>query len=290
MVESRDQLKTELARVSGIGSARPNPGSRPPARSRSSFPFVLMISALVHAGLAAGLISAATHRDMGGGATELEAVTVTIISASELTPADGASSAGQAPRHDTAPDMAEPSADSAAAPAEAVEKPVKEQETPEPARQSPEAATADVMPPPKEDSRETEPPPVKPPDETAAQPAPAAAQQPPVSASSAQIAIGGERQGDASASPGAIAAYARDVALVLARSKPKGVGLRGRLLVEFKLSPDDGALLASNVVQSSGTPRLDALALAAIAKGKYPRPPTGMTAAQLTYRVPFAFE
>ncbi len=84
--------------------------------------------------------------------------------------------------------------------------------------------------------------------------------------------------------------YARDVALVIGRNSPRGVGLKGKVLIEFTLSPHDGTLQATAVAIPSGMAKLDQLALSAIAKGKYPPPPPGMSARDLTFRVPFAFE
>ena len=92
--------------------------------------------------------------------------------------------------------------------------------------------------------------------------------------------------------------FAREIEQdIFYKELPEPIGTRradfvveGKVLVELTLSQQDGALLSTTVVKSSGTAKLDQLALSAIAKGKYPPPPPGMTAKDLTFRVPFAFE
>jgi periplasmic protein TonB len=92
----------------------------------------------------------------------------------------------------------------------------------------------------------------------------------------------------AAASPGAMREYARYVAQALAKTKPKGTGGLGTVLVRFVIA-GDGGLAAVEVAKSSGSPKLDNVALGAVRRTKFLTPPAGMTTAQLTYEVPYNF-
>jgi protein TonB len=82
--------------------------------------------------------------------------------------------------------------------------------------------------------------------------------------------------------------YARYVAQALAKTKPKGTGGLGTVLVRFAIA-GDGGLAAVEVAKSSGSPKLDNVALGAVRRTKFLTPPAGMTTAQLTYEVPYNF-
>jgi protein TonB len=92
----------------------------------------------------------------------------------------------------------------------------------------------------------------------------------------------------AAASVGAVREYARYVALALAKTKPKGVGGLGTVRIKFSIAAD-GALTAAEIAKSSGSKRLDDLALEAVRRAAFPLPPRGMSAAQLSYEVPYHF-
>jgi protein TonB len=92
----------------------------------------------------------------------------------------------------------------------------------------------------------------------------------------------------AAASPGAVREYARYVAQALAKTKPKGVGGLGSAQVRFVIA-GDGALATVEITKSSGSPKLDELALNAVRHTKFLTPPAGMTPLQLTYDVPYNF-
>jgi protein TonB len=92
----------------------------------------------------------------------------------------------------------------------------------------------------------------------------------------------------AAASPGAVREYARYVAQALAKTKPKGVGGLGSAQVRFVIA-GDGALATVEITKSSGSPKLDELALNAVRHTKFLTPPAGMTPVQLTYDVPYNF-
>ncbi len=97
-------------------------------------------------------------------------------------------------------------------------------------------------------------------------------------------------RGEGGASQGQIEEFAKSVALVLARGRPKGIGKKGRVDIEFVLSEQTGALEAARVANTSGHERLDAMALASVRKAAFPTPPPRLTTRQLTFRVPFTFE
>ena len=64
----------------------------------------------------------------------------------------------------------------------------------------------------------------------------------------------------AAASPGAVREYARYVAQALAKTKPKGTGGLGTVRVKFVIA-GDGGLAEVEVAKSSGSPKLDDVAL-----------------------------
>jgi protein TonB len=92
----------------------------------------------------------------------------------------------------------------------------------------------------------------------------------------------------AAASPGAVREYGRYVAQALAKEKPKGTGIVGTTLVRFVIA-GDGRLVSAEIVKSSGSLKLDDLALGAVRHARFLVPPSGMTALQLTYDIPYHF-
>lgn len=96
-------------------------------------------------------------------------------------------------------------------------------------------------------------------------------------------------QGMAAARPGDVQRYARSVVEALGRSRPKGLsGANGTARVSFQIS-QDGSVVSVRIVASSGNPKLDGAAKAAVEAVKFPPPPPNMTAAQLTYEIPYHF-
>jgi protein TonB len=92
----------------------------------------------------------------------------------------------------------------------------------------------------------------------------------------------------AAASPGAVREYARYVSLSLAKTKPTGAGRSGTVKVRLEIAAG-GKLAGAEVTKSSGNKKLDETALEAVRRARFPAPPAGMTAAQLTYDVPYHF-
>jgi TonB family protein len=83
-------------------------------------------------------------------------------------------------------------------------------------------------------------------------------------------------------------AYAKRVALALARSKPKGIGRRGTVRLRFVVGLE-GKTNQVELVTSSGQPKLDHAALATIQRIAFPAPPPSASVTQRTFVVPFEF-
>jgi protein TonB len=92
----------------------------------------------------------------------------------------------------------------------------------------------------------------------------------------------------AAASPGAVQEYARYVSQALAKTKPTGAGRSGTVKVRLEIAAG-GKLAGAEITKSSGNRKLDEIALEAVRRARFPAPPAGMTAAQLTYDVPYHF-
>lgn len=94
----------------------------------------------------------------------------------------------------------------------------------------------------------------------------------------------------AAATAGEVSGYAALVRARIAARKPSAAGLRGSPSVSFAIGPS-GALSYVRIGKSSGHARLDELALRSVrAAAPFPAPPGGLSAAQLSYRIPFHFE
>jgi periplasmic protein TonB len=243
----------------------------------------LGLSALLHAAVAAALLLGLASDHAGGGATDLDIVSVSLETAADLPSAASQTVSADAQQPQPVPDMpgAEASSDAPTnSETRAIDRP------PDPLLPSPAMDTALLATPPVLDKPEA-------PDarDQSLDASKRWADAGQVSAAPNVLpTLGGHGVGAASASRGDMDRFARDVALVVARKKPKGVGLRGAVTIEFTLSPAIGSLLKATVSKSSGSAKLDATALTAIEKATYPIPPVGMTATQLTYRVPFTFD
>lgn len=213
----------------------------------------------------------------GGGAVDLEAIRVTIVSERDLA-APLAAAGSDASATKPALEQASTPADAPALPTEKAKDAPSEmtvlEPTPPPDR---------TVQPPEEPTKEVAIVSEKVQSESVTPPAASPAARTPLS-------IGGQTAGEAGASHGEITRHAREVALVIARYRPKGIGAKGKVVVEFKLSPGDGTLTDVRVTASSGNNRLDRIAVSAVEMGKYPRPPKGMNAEQLTFRIPFQFD
>jgi periplasmic protein TonB len=234
----------------------------------------IAISGIVHAALLAALLRPSDQQPSAG-ATNLEAIAISIVSNDSLAAASSSSpSTPSAPPPNLAPDRPDQPND---APAEVpLPMPEKMLDTlVTPAADDLAAEASKPAQPEKPDSASA----------TSGGDGSAAPQQT-VSLSSAPT----NSSGEGGASRGQIEEFAKSVAVVLARSRPKGVGRKGRVEIEFVLSERTGTLQTARVTNTSGQERLDAMALATVQKTSFPAPPPQMTTRQLTFRVPFTFE
>jgi len=92
-----------------------------------------------------------------------------------------------------------------------------------------------------------------------------------------------------SASPGDVRRYAAMVRARIARNSPSSLGQRGTAIVRFSISPS-GGLRSVRLTRSSGHIVLDRASLRSVRRAApFPRPPRGMSAAQLRFSIPFRF-
>lgn len=95
--------------------------------------------------------------------------------------------------------------------------------------------------------------------------------------------------GRVSASRGSTINYGAILNSYIARNKPSNPGGGGQVTVSFGVSPS-GGLTHARVLRSSGNSALDQAALAGVRRvAPFPRPPAGITAAQLTFQIPIRF-
>jgi protein TonB len=95
--------------------------------------------------------------------------------------------------------------------------------------------------------------------------------------------------GRVSASAGAIVGYAAKVRSRVASNRPSVGGKGGTAVVSFGVTTG-GGLAYARLARSSGMPALDQAALAAVRRSApFPPPPSGATARQLAFSIPFHF-
>jgi periplasmic protein TonB len=257
--------------------------SQADARGKQLFPTVVGFSLAAHTVVIAGLLLGIAAPNAGGGVTELDVVSVSIVSASDLQAAANASAPIEVARVVQPSDQPGSDANPDAAATPLLQPPALAL-PPQPLNAALlEAPPVTQMKPPEADA-------AREPDPTPNQTEAASDARQRGGAPSSPVSVGGVTTNEATASRGEMDRYARDVALLVGRNRPKGVGLKGQVTVEFTLSPADGILKSVAVIRSSRQAKLDALAVTAIEKARYPAPPAGMTGTQLTYRVPFLFE
>lgn len=110
-----------------------------------------------------------------------------------------------------------------------------------------------------------------------------------VGASSASSsATAGGSNGQSAASAGRANRYAMEVRAALGRARPRHSGIKGSVWIKFAID-QKGAVVAAEVSRTSGSQRLDALALGSIRAARLPMPPPGLNDLQRTYVVPFDF-
>jgi periplasmic protein TonB len=252
-----------------------NAGVRPPALDRADgwvWPAALSLALIAHAAVFYVLVREPADFMAGGGGQQIDAISVTMISSNvlesrelEQTPPAPVAAAASVENSDGAPQSA-----AAAAVEEREEKKEKPEEIKERPKEAPIREAEAIIELPQESQQESA--------------APSAGG----AAARSDTASDARTSAPAAASPGAVREYARYVAQALAKTKPKGTGGLGTVRVKFVIA-GDGGFAAVEVAKSSGSSKLDEMALGAVRRTKFLTPPSGMTTAQLTYEVPYRF-
>jgi protein TonB len=108
--------------------------------------------------------------------------------------------------------------------------------------------------------------------------------------SSRSARAGTGKAGATSASAGAMLTYASRIRAKIATNKPRGIAIRGRVMIEFGVSTS-GGLTHIRVSQSSGVSLLDQAAVSAVRRAApFGQPPSGMSPRQLTFAIPIQFQ
>ncbi len=243
----------------------------------------------------------------GGGGTEVDALSVTLVDAAVLESRDlskdrpdaapaaetvAATDGSQAPPAVTPPPEPAPPKQAAIdpppepkppEPPQTVDKPA-----PLPAFKTETIAEAVVEPPP---APKTEAEPKKDPKRVAEARPPEPPPQPAGGAASrANTAASGKTaSAPAVARAGELQAYARRVSEALAARKPVANGELGSVQIGFLLSPG-GKLVATRILVSSGRPNLDAQALKIIRSVPFPQAPAGVASDELSFRISYHFK
>ena len=286
-----------------------------PTDDRRAWRWSVAVAFLLHAGVFAAFAYPFSDTTLGGGGTELDAISVDVVSASAIEVAAATQATAAASPVDKRLDDREGNEKERAATLNMPDQ--KMERAPEAAAK---AEVADLVIPNIIIKPE---PPV--PDQPSIVIAAAPAEQPvegpekpeevkvtaqPLEVSNPSVAnddamaqqIGGvfqrgqspvevAKQSAAIARAGEIAAYARRVQSAVAKNPPKpppGAGYRGEVVITFALGLD-GSLAFARVLSSSGNWRLDDAALNAVRTTQFPLPPSGSQVTQLIYKFPVKF-
>lgn len=286
-----------------------------PADDRRTWRWSVAVAFLLHAGVFAAFAYPSSDTILGGGGTELDAISVDVVSASAIEVVAATQAAAAASPVAKRLDDREGNENERAATLNMLDQ--KMERAPEAAAK---AAVADLVIPNIIIKPE---PPV--PDQPSIVIAPTKAEQPvegpekpeevkvtpqPLEVTNPSVAnddamaqqIGGvsqrgqspvevAKQSAAIARAGEIAAYARRVQSAVAKNPPKppfGASNRGEVVITFALGLD-GSLAFARVLSSSGNWRLDEAALNAVRTTQFPLPPSGSQVTQLVYKFPVKF-
>jgi TonB family protein len=252
---------------------RPSASDRP---DRWRWPAALGIALLAHAAVVYALAHESGESLAGGGGQQIEAISVTLVSSNvlESRELDRTLTAPAAATTSVESTDGAPESNAAAATEQREEKKEQPEELKEKPKEEPIREADAIIEVPQEAQQQKK-------QESAA---PAAGGD----AARSDTASDAKASAPAAASPGAVREYARYVAQALSKTKPKGPGSVGTVRVKFVIA-GDGGLAAAEVAKSSGSPKLDDIALGAVRRTKFLTPPAGMTTAQLTYEVPYNF-
>jgi protein TonB len=242
------------------------------------------------------LIAAAWTEVPGGGGQAADSVQVEIVSAEALQARGVAAVASEEKAVSEADEGGESTMTAAADAAPQAEDKVRPQET-EPAAPPEDDVVAmrrlETSPEPERQEAEKKPEPEKrpeperekAPDETVRKPAAAQTAGRNAPAGSTPAATQTMLR---AASRGEIKRFNASLWKAIQRRLPRQRGLRGTVEVMFSLTRE-GRVGAARISKSSGNGALDRVALRAMRSARFAKPPTGMSEAQLVYRIPIRF-
>lgn len=269
----------EAARSPQEALAAPIKLERPRARPTAGVRLATLLAALVgHAGVLYWIAREPPDSMAGGRGLVLDAVNVSIVKSSVFESRDDVR-ALPAPAAADAVEATEGSPESKPASQRTEQKEKRAEEKKAPDEPVPAEAVVEATP--------------KTPEPTKDQ------QEARKEASTAADAVGGaaargeapspaKQSAPAAASPGAVREYARYVAQALAKTQPRGPRGPGAVKVKLVLSTE-GALSELEILKSSGQKRLDDIALAAVRRTKFPRPPPGLAFKERWYEFTYTF-
>lgn len=287
-------------------------GGLPRSAQRKYWTASLIAAFAAHAVILFAVEWRPTHRQVGAGGIELEAIGVDIVSAqvfeSRFAVSDAGSAAPEAVDHaaegSTATEASSDAADQMSStpedlPATAGPQPdlvipdVKQAEQP-PEPTDVALAIADarpVVPDLNEPEPEPEPERHERLPESATPSAPSEARAASEDGGSAARGMEIERSKGQQATAGAGVAneYAQAVIQTLARRKPRvTAGIRGTVRIRFTVG-SSGEVREARVLSSSGRKVLDEAALSAVQQARFPAPPPALANASLSYEIPYIF-
>jgi TonB family protein len=279
-IPAREEPGPAVSCTAGVPELLASVAIRPPATDRADrwvWAAALSLALMVHAAMLFALAHRPTDFMAGGGGQLIDAISVTMVSSDvlesrelERTRPVPAATAASVESTDGAPEST-----AAAAAEQREEKKERPEELKEKPKEEPIREAEAIIEMPQEPQQQQK-------KQESAAPATGG------DAARSDTASNAKASAPAAASPGAMREYARYVAQALAKTKPKGTGGLGTVLVRFAIA-GDGGLAAVEVAKSSGSPKLDNVALGAVRRTKFLTPPAGMTTAQLTYEVPYNF-
>ena len=278
-IPAREEAGPAVSGTGGVPALLASVAIRPPASDRADrwvWAAALSLALMAHAAILFALAHRAADFMAGGGGQLIDAISVTLVSSDvlesrelERTQPVAAAAAASVESTDGAPEST-----AAAAAEQREEKKEQPEELKEKPKEEPIREAEAIIEVPQEAQKQKK--------QESAAPATGG------DAARSDTASDAKASAPAAASPGAVREYARYVAQALAKTKPKGTGGLGTVRVKFVIA-GDGGLAAVEVAKSSGSPKLDDVALGAVRRTKFLVPPAGMTTAQLTYEVPYNF-
>jgi len=276
---ARDRLAAtdEAHRAAGQPVLSGLPLVLPPARRAPNRNEMVGLAAAIaiHGGLLVAVVHGTGHAIVGGGGSELDAINIDVIAASEVLEAVASDR-----KERTAPEAA----DSEVARAPSMPEPAgvepRKALREEAALTTPQEADEPVQAEPAVEEHE---------DRRKQDKGVGTAASLPATPARGTSAVALDAPALAAAPPGIEREYARIVLFALARNKPKVAGGdRGTVKIGFTVTAS-GKVGSARVAKSSGKARLDEAALAAVRSTEFPLPPPQLGNVVLAYEIPYIF-